>query len=140
MRSYARDSPAAAARIVALALLVDGNLCKSELEVLAQHGAHVQLGLSRAELHDVVHDLCQDMLDAHEMAWGGSSQIDRHTLGELLGQVQDPDLQLKVLRLCVAVVETEEHMAEGESRVLAAALAQWGLPQASPAQPALLDA
>jgi hypothetical protein len=140
MRSYPHDSPKAAARIVALALLADGNLCKSELEVLAQHGAHVQLGLSPAELHDVVHDLCQDMLASSDMAWGGSSQIDRRTLAELLGEVQDPDLQLKVLRLCVAVVETDEHLAEGESMVLAAALAHWGLPQTSPVQPALLDA
>jgi hypothetical protein len=140
MRSYPRNSPQAAARIVALALLADGNLCKSELEVLARHGAHAQLGLGPAELHDVVHDLCQDMLAASDMAWSGSSRLDRHTLAELLAEVQDPQLQLKVLRLCVAVVETDEHLAEGESTVLAAALAQWGLPQTTPAQPALLDA
>ena len=140
MRSYPYDSPKAAARIVALALLADGNVCKSEMEVLARHGAHAKLGLSPAELHDVVHDLCRDMLACSDMAWGGSSQIDRRTLAELLAEVQDPDLQLKVLRLCVAVVETDEHLAEGESTVLAAALAQWGLPQASPPQPALLAA
>jgi hypothetical protein len=140
MRSYPRNSPQAAARVVALALLADGNLCKSELEVLARHGAHAKLGLSPAELHTVVHDLCQDLLTASDMAWGGSNQIDRRTLSELLDEVQDPRLQLTVLNLCVAVVETDEHLAEGESTVLAAALSQWGLPQASPAQPALLDA
>ncbi len=140
MRSYPHDSPQAAARIVALALLADGNLCRSELEVLAQHGAHSQLGLSPAGLHDVVHDLCQDMLAASDMAWGGSSQLDRHTLVELLSEVRDPQLQLKVLRLCVAVVETDEHLSEGESTVLAAALTQWGLPLVGKAQPALLEA
>jgi hypothetical protein len=140
MRSYPRNSPQAAARIVALALLADGHLCKSELEVLARHDAHALLGLGPAKLHDVVHDLCQDLLAASDMAWGGSSQIDRHTLAELLAEVQDPQLQLKVLKLCVAVVETDEHVAEGESTVLAAALTQWGLPQAPVAQPALLDA
>jgi len=56
--------------------------------------------------------------------------------------VQDPDLQLKVLKLCVAVVESDEHAAEGESAVLAAALTQWGVPQtrSQGTQPALLDA
>jgi hypothetical protein len=140
MRSYPRNSPQAAARIVALALLADGNLCKSEMEVLAQHAAHAQLGLSPAGLHDVLHDLCLDMLAASELAWGGSSQLDRSTMAEILAEVSDPDLQLKVLKLCVAVVETDEHVAEGESTVLAAALAHWGVPQASRQQPATLHA
>jgi uncharacterized tellurite resistance protein B-like protein len=141
MRSYPRNSPQAAARIVALALLADGNLCKSELDALQRHGAPAQLGLSPAELHTVVHDLCQDLLAAGDMAWGGSSRVDARTLAGLLGEVQDPPLQLAVLKLCVAVVETDEHVAEGESAVLAAALAQWGLPQVwledRPPQPAL---
>ncbi len=98
MRSYPRNSPQAAARIVALALLADGNLCKSELEALERHGAHAQLGLSPAELHTVVHDLCQDLLAASDLAWGGSSQVDPRTLAGMLAEVQDPQLQLKVLQ------------------------------------------
>lgn len=144
MRSYPRNSPHAAARIVALALLADGNLCKSELEALERHGARDQLGLSPAELHTVVHDLCQDLLATSDMAWGGSSRVDPRTLAGLLAEVQDPQLQLKVLKLCVAVVDTDEHVAEGESAVLAAALTQWGLPEVrldhKQPQAALLDA
>jgi uncharacterized tellurite resistance protein B-like protein len=144
MRSYPRNSPQAAARIVALALLADGNLCRSELEALERHGARAQLGLSPAELHTVVHDLCQDLLAASDLSWGGSSQVDPRTLAGLMAEVQDPDLQLKVLKLCVAVVETDDHVAEGESAVLAAALTQWGLPQVrtdvKQPQPALQDA
>jgi len=142
MRSYPRDSPQAAARIVALSLLADGNSCKSELDVLASQGTPAQLGLSPAKLHDVVRDLCHDMLATGDAAWGGGSRIDRRTLSTLLAEVQDPDLQLKVLKLCVAVVESDEHAAEGESAVLAAALTQWGVPQtrSQGTQPALLDA
>ncbi len=142
MRSYPRNSPQAAARIVALALLADGHLCKSELEALERHGAHDALGLSPAELHTVLHDLCQDLLAACDMSWAGSSQVDPRTLAGMMDEVQDPMLQLKVLKLCVAVVETDEHVAEGESAVLAAALAQWGLPQLrlQGTQPALQDA
>ena len=90
-----------------------------------------KLGLSPAELHTVVHDLCQDLLAASDLAWGGSSHVDPRTLAGLLAEVQDPHLQLKVMQLCIAVVETDEHVAEGESAVLAAALTQWGLPQPS---------
>jgi uncharacterized tellurite resistance protein B-like protein len=135
MRSYPRNSPHAAARIVALALLADGNLCKSELEALERHCAPQKLGLSPAELHAVVHDLCQDLLATADLAWGGSSRVDAGTLDSLLAEVQDPQLQLEVMQLCAAVVETDAHVAEGESAVLAAALTQWGLPQATAHQP-----
>lgn len=142
MRCYPRDSPQAAARIVALTLLADGNFCRSAAHVLASQGTHAQLGLSPAKLHDVVRDLRCDMVATGATAWAGSSRIDRRTLPALLAEVRDPELQLKVLKLCVAVVETDEHAAEGDSAVLAAALTQWGLPQTRPqgTQPALLDA
>ena len=129
MRSYPRNSPQAAARIVALAMLADGSLCRAETETLERLGAHAKLGLGPAELHAVMHDLCQDLLAASNMNWGGSGQVDRHTLSRLMAEVQDPQLQLRVMKLCVAVVDTDEHLAEGESAVLAAALAEWGLPQ-----------
>jgi hypothetical protein len=34
MRSYPRNSPEAAARIVALVLICDGHVCRSEVETL----------------------------------------------------------------------------------------------------------
>ena len=68
-------------------------------------------------------------LAASDLAWPGSSHVDPRTLAGLLAEVQDPHLQLKVMQLCIAVVETDEHVAEGESAVLAATLTQWGLPQ-----------
>jgi hypothetical protein len=142
MRSYPRNSPQAAARIVALSLLADGNLCRAELEALQHHDAHAQLGLSPAEMHTVVHDLCQDLLAASDMSWGGSSQVDAGTLAGLMAEVQDPQLQRTVLKLCIAVVQTDDHVAEGESAVLAAALAQWGLPAGwlhDPASPPALQ-
>ena len=45
MRTYQNNSPQAAARIVGLAMLADGNVCKAELDVLDRLGAHQQLGL-----------------------------------------------------------------------------------------------
>jgi hypothetical protein len=142
LRCCPRDSPQAAVPIVALTLLADANFCRSEWDIAASQGAQAQLGLSPAKLHDVVRDLCCDMVTTGATAWDSSSRIDRRTLSALLAEVQDPELQLKVLKLCVAVVETDEHAAEGDSAVLAAALTQSGLPQTRQqgTQPALLDA
>lgn len=51
MRTYPRNSPQAAARIVALAMLADGHVCRSEIEALERCDAAARLGLSRASLH-----------------------------------------------------------------------------------------
>ena len=44
MRTYPNNSPQAAARIVALAMLADGHLCKTELDLLERMDAIARLG------------------------------------------------------------------------------------------------
>ena len=43
------------------------------------------------------------------------------------GEIQDPRLRLKLLRLCVELAEADAHVHEGESIVLVAAVEHWGL-------------
>ena len=45
MQAYRRNSPEAAARIVALALVSDGNVCRAEFEAVSHLGIETQLGL-----------------------------------------------------------------------------------------------
>ncbi|HBY64031.1 MAG TPA: hypothetical protein DEH78_29770 [Solibacterales bacterium] len=127
MRTYPDNSPQAAARIVALAMLADGNLCKAEVDELERLGFHAQLGLPPDALHVIVHDLCEDLLSAAHLTWGDACRVDPRTLAGLLCEVDDPRLRLKVLRLCVAVVEADGHVADGESIVLVTAVEHWGL-------------
>jgi len=110
-------------------MLADDHVCKSELEVLERLGAWRPLGLQAGELQAVVQGVCEDMLSPSELAWSGSFQVDPAKLAELMTEVADPDLRTKVLNLCVAVVESDAHVAEGESIVLLAALRHWGLQQ-----------
>ena len=44
MRSYPRNSPEAAARIVALVLISDGNVCRTEIEALQRLEVERELG------------------------------------------------------------------------------------------------
>ena len=69
MRSYPRNSPQAAARILALAMLSDGHLTMRELDVLDRLNAPAQLGLGRADLHAVLHGFCDDLLASAEHGW-----------------------------------------------------------------------
>lgn len=127
MRTYPNNSPQAAARIVALAMLADGQVGKAEIDVLGRLRAHEQLGLWPDELHSIVHSMCDDILATVELTWANACQVDPQTLAKLMAEIDDPELRLKVLGLCVAVVEADGHVVEGEAIVLRAAVEQWGL-------------
>jgi len=127
MRTYPKNSPRAAARIVALTLVADGHLCQAELAVLDELRAHQQLGLPRSALHEVVHAFCEDLLTAMDMSWGDVCRVDDATLAQLFAEVDDPLLRERVLRLCVAVADADAHLADGEALVLGAAAVHWGL-------------
>lgn len=127
MRTYPLNSPQAAARIVTLAMISDGHLSQVELDVLDRLGAHTQLGMSKSELHGVTHALCEDLLAGAHHSWSEACRIDAATLAALMYEIDDADLRLKVLNLSVAVIEADEHIAEGESSVLLAAVEHWGL-------------
>lgn len=127
MRSYSPNSPQAAARIVTLAMLADGHLSSRELNALDGTGAHRQLGLGRIELHNVIHEFCEDLLSAMHLNWEEACRIDPHTLNQLLAEITDPELRRKLLRICLAVVQADAQVSEGEAFVLGAAVEQWGL-------------
>ena len=69
MRTYPTNSPQASARIVGLAMLADGHLCKSELDAVNSGDIQMQLGLEPAELQEVMHALCDDLLMTAHGQW-----------------------------------------------------------------------
>lgn len=125
MRHYPRNSPQAAARILAVTLLADGHVSQLEIDVLDQVHAHEQLGMQRAELHDVIHGVCEDMLSMSGLCWGDTCKVDPDTLSQLLQDIDDPSMRQKVLSLCVSVIEADTHVTETESSMLAAVMSQW---------------
>jgi len=127
MRRYAQNSPQAAARIVALTVVADGDLGAAELALLDQLAVHRQLGLERDALHAVVDQFCEDLLSSKQLAWADACPVDEYTLAELMGEIDDPALRRTVLGLCVRLAEADDLVAEGESVVLMAALAHWRL-------------
>jgi uncharacterized tellurite resistance protein B-like protein len=127
MRTYPIDSPQAAARIVALTLVADGHVSRTELDVLERTGALEQLGLDRHQMQSVLQGLCEDLLDSRHPQWTQACQLDSRTLSQLMAEIEAPALRAVVLRLCVAVAEADGDVADGESMVLVNAVEQWGL-------------
>ena len=127
MRTYLSNSPQAAARIVALTVLADRDISKAELELLDRLAIHEQLGLDRNELHAVLDSLCEDLLSSEQLQWSDACPVDDRTLVGLMGEIEDPALRRKVLRLCIEIAEADTQVTDGEAIVLTAAVEQWGL-------------
>ncbi|MBA2723041.1 MAG: TerB family tellurite resistance protein [Methylibium sp.] len=127
MRTYPCNSPQAAARIVALTVLADRDIGKTELDLLDRLAVHEQLGLDRQELHAVLNDLCEDLLSSEQLQWADACPVDDRTLAGLMGDIEDPALRRRLLRLCIEIAEADEQVADGESIVLSAAVEHWGL-------------
>ena len=127
MRHYPTNSPQAAGRIVALALLADGHLSKLELDVLDRLDVHAQLGLARSELHSIVHGFCEDLLATAHGNWSDACRVSAHTLYSLLAEIDEPALRRRLLAMCTTIVDADRHVADGESLLLAAAADHWGL-------------
>ena len=127
MRRYPANSPQAAARIVALTVVADGDIADAEMEGLDRLAVHEQLGLTRHQLHALLDTFCEDLLSSGQLKWADACPVDERTLADLMGEIQDPALRLKLLRLCVELAEADAHVAEGESIVLVAAVEHWGL-------------
>ncbi len=125
MRTYPRNSPEAAARILALVLVADGHVCRSEFDVLNRLEAERELRLPPGELPQIVRALCEDLLLASDASGALLAGLDAAALGGLLAEVDDPALQRQVLDLAVAVAAADRHLADGESVVLEAARRHW---------------
>ena len=127
MRSYPRNSPEAAARIVALVLVSDGHVSKAEFDILKQLRAEHELGLEPQLLPHLVHTLCEELLAGGYHTGSLISNVDDRTLAALMAEISDPALQRKVLRLSLAAARADGHLADGEAMVVQAARHHWQL-------------
>jgi hypothetical protein len=136
MRSYPRNSPEAAGRLVALVLLSDGHVCRSELDAIERLDPPAALALQPGELGRLMQTLCEDLLTNADASGSLMASVDEATLASLMGEVDDPVLQREVLRLAHAAAQGDKHLADGEAWVLDAARRHWGLAAA----PSRIDA
>ena len=140
MRSYPRNSPEAAARIVALVLISDGHVCRSEIETLHQLQIERELGMAPGQFAQVIHTLCEDLLVGNYGSATLMCSVDESTLAAVLAEVDHPTLQRKVLGLSCAAADADRHRADAEGMLIAAARQQWRMPdEAMPAAVAPLQ-
>jgi tellurite resistance protein len=127
MQSFEINSPQAAAQVVALALVADGEIGHHELALLDSMNVHEQLDLARDEMFDVMRDFCREALSSPPSAWSHDCPLDEREVTQLMAQITQPVLRQRVLQICVQIAEADGEVADGESLVLNAVVEHWGL-------------
>ena len=125
MRSYPRNSPEAATRIVALVLVSDGHVSRSKFDALKQLDGIGNLGLDTQKIPRIVQTFCEDLLME---GFDGRSILFRvgdGLMASLMAEVNDPHLRAQVLRLATAVAHADKHLSEGETAMIAAIRDIW---------------
>lgn len=133
MKSHAIDSPDALARILALAMIVDGDLRPSELRAL--HGAPFleQAGVDADAFERAVHALCDDLLQAVPPHPGGHVEIDPAALDRVLDEIANPLLRVCMLKTMQGIVRADGRLDEREHLLLKRAARRWFPPAPVPA-------
>ncbi|MBR0567049.1 TerB family tellurite resistance protein [Azoarcus sp. L1K30] len=131
MRQYATNSAQAAARILALTILADGGLDRTELESLSRSEAVERLKIDEHAFEGVLQAYCQDLLQGAEYLDGIALRLAPDVLRLLLEEIQDPAFQTLILKAMDDIVHADGVRTEEEAALLSHAAAVWTNAQAS---------
>ncbi|HDR9503571.1 TerB family tellurite resistance protein [Burkholderia pyrrocinia] len=125
MRTYPRNSPQAAARILALVLIADGHIDPSEEQFLEKLEIKRRFGIESTAFAQIVQTVCEDRAIGHASSSTVFGHLDQATLKTLLAEIDDPDLRVTIIEVCLAVASADGHLADGEISVLGTILTGW---------------
>lgn len=140
MRNYPIDSPQAKARIIALALLADGGLDKSEIECLDGRDIVDRLGIAAETFERVIHQFCEDVDQYGLRSPNGQLHIDTPAVRTILDEVRERNVRKQLLRTVFDIVLADRNLSLGEAQLTTLAMSQWGIQRqelAAPTKPYL---
>jgi len=127
MRSYPTNSPAAATRILALALFADGHVSKTELLALYHPEVCLRLGLSVEEMQSVIQVFCEDLFISGTGRLTGMTLPDAFTRDLLFAEIKDPRLQNDIANIFESLIKADRHESEGELQMRSELWSAWDL-------------
>lgn len=125
MRQYATNSAEAAARILALTILADGGLDRTEVEVLSRSEAAERISMDERAFEGVLQAYCQDLQQGAEYLDGIALRLAPDILRLLLEEIQDPAFQALILKTMHDIVHADGVRTEEEATLLSHAAAVW---------------
>lgn len=125
MRAYPTNSREALARLIAMAILADGQLDNREVEWLQRHDTAAMLGVEQEVLIQALLDCCRDLV-------GESTQervqlLNEARLSILADDITDRALQKVALSAMLILAKADGAVSEGEQTLLRFLMSRWGI-------------
>lgn len=127
MRNYPIDSPQAKARIIALALLADGGLDKSEIECLESQDIVSRIGITTNAFETVLQEFCQDIDQSGLCGLNGQLRLEHPAIEAMLDEIRQRDVRQALLRAIFSIVHADRNVSLGEAKLTALAMTRWGI-------------
>ncbi|MCB1893666.1 MAG: TerB family tellurite resistance protein [Zoogloeaceae bacterium] len=133
MRSYPPDSPKALARLVAMAVVADGEMDNCEIDRLRELDVFSMLGVESEGFYQVLLELCRDLA----VSGSGShvSLLSSERLEQLAADVTDPKLRKLVLSAMLVTAKADGEVSVGEQTLLRFLIDRWSISLDSLRQP-----
>ena len=125
MRTDPPNSPEAAGRVLAMAVLSDGHCSAVELETLRHMKAAERVGLSPVGLTHIINGLALDMLTSSPGELPTFDRLEPPTRDALLSEVTDAYLQMELQIMAHEVVVADGHLADGEAALVQTLCERW---------------
>lgn len=127
MRHYAKDSPEAMARVIALALMADGAIDPSELRLIEHPHIAARLGIDQHCFNTVLQEFCEDMQMTAMRKASGQLELTPETIAQLLQDIRNPRLQQNLLRAILDIVHADNRLVGSEAVIVSQAMNCWEL-------------
>lgn len=122
MRPYPPNSPQAQTRVIVLGMLIDGAADPSEYALVAQDET---LRIEPGQIDTVIQELYEDLDLGGSMTRTLDQRLCASDLSRMLGEISDPLLQQRLLRLLMRIAVANDELSPGEARLIREALLQW---------------
>ena len=125
LRKYAPNSPEAIGRIVAMAMITDGEVDPREIDVLDRSKAWATMGLGRKAFAVVARDYLRDQGASTEE--DTIRQVDEARIDAILDEVSAADARLRACAVMLNVISADGTAADIERALFSHVLQRWGL-------------
>jgi len=125
LRNYAKNSPEAMARIIAMIMLSDADLGDAEVEMMGRLEVYDRIGVNRGTFIRVVKEYFDDLLK--EDTGARIRLIDARRLDEVLDCVDDAQKQTDLAAMMLSLISADGSMNDAELATLRHVLRHWGL-------------
>ena len=115
----------ASGKIVSLAMLIDGWVGNEERLALKSCGVLEELGLDEESFEQIFAEFTAETSNLDGAEYTVQQRIDKAFVERLLGEIQDPALQAKLLEAIACVVYADGMLSSEEAELMNLARAHW---------------